>query len=69
MTPVNFEEVAMSEKSEQNRSRRSDDQPPPSKAGAGPDIDKGRCRTQTEKDLRRVQSQYDPKHARFDPDK
>lgn len=49
--------------------RRSGEQPPPSKAGAGPDIDSGRRKTQTEKDLRRVQSQYDPKHDRFDSKK
>lgn len=49
--------------------RREGEQPPPSKAGAGPSIDEGREKTQTEKDLRRVQSQYDPKHNRFDPEK
>ena len=37
-----------------------DDQPPPSKGGAGPDVDEGRHKTQTEKDLRRVQGQHDP---------
>jgi hypothetical protein len=37
-----------------------DVQPPASKAGAGPDIDRGRAKTRTEKDLRRVQDQYDP---------
>jgi hypothetical protein len=44
-------------------------QPPPSKAGKGPDIDAGRTKTQTEKDLRRVQSQYDPETESFDPKK
>ena len=34
--------------------------PSPSKDGAGPDVDEGRYKTQTEKDLRRVQEQYDP---------
>ena len=37
-----------------------DAQPSPSKGGAGPDVDEGRNKTQTEKDLRRVQEQYDP---------
>jgi hypothetical protein len=37
-----------------------DAQPPPLKGGAGPDVDEGRPKTQTEKDLRRVQSQHDP---------
>ena len=37
-----------------------DAQPPPSKGGAGLDVDEGRPKTQTEKDLRRVQGQHDP---------
>ena len=41
----------------------------PSKAAAGRDIDAGRAKTQTEKDLRRVQSQYDPDSDSFDPKK
>jgi hypothetical protein len=41
-------------------------QPPPSWAGAGPDVDTGRPKTQTEHDLRRVQSQYDPDTDSFD---
>lgn len=32
-------------------------QPPPSKAGAGSSIDKGRHKTKTEQDLRRVQAE------------
>ena len=44
-------------------------QPPPSKGGAGPDIDEGRSKTKTEKDLRKVQEQYDPAQDRFDPKK
>jgi hypothetical protein len=47
------------------------EQPPPplpSKAGAGPDIDSGRLKTQTEKDLRRVQARYNPDKDRFDPE-
>lgn len=44
-------------------------QPPPSKGGAGPDIDKGRSKTKTEKDLRKVQDQYDAANDRFDPKK
>ena len=43
-------------------------QPRPSKPGAGPDIDAGRTKTQTEKDLRRVQGQY-AKTDSFDPKK
>ena len=35
-------------------------QPPPSQGGVGPDVDQGRNKTQTEKDLRRVQAQHDP---------
>ncbi len=44
-------------------------QPPPSKAGAGRDVDAGRRTTKTEKDLRKVRSQYDPENDRFDPKK
>jgi hypothetical protein len=52
------------------RKNDSDGQrPPPSKAGAGPDIDSKRRKTQTERDLRKVQSQYDPKDGEFDPNK
>ena len=40
-------------------------QPPPSKGGAGPDIDEGRHTTKTERDLRRVQGQYDPETGSF----
>jgi hypothetical protein len=54
---------------EKVQKRRDGEQPPPSKAGKGPSIDAGREQTQTEKDLRRVQSQYDAKHNRFDPNK
>ena len=39
--------------------------PIPSKAGTGPDIDAGRVKTQTEKDLRRVEGQYDPDTESF----
>lgn len=46
-----------------------DTQPPPSWAGAGPDIDEGRTMTETERDLRRIQSQYDSKSGRFKDDK
>ena len=47
------------------------DQPPPipSKAGAGPELDEGRHKTQTEKALRRVEGQYDPETDRFAPEK
>ena len=38
-----------------------------SKAGAGRDGGEGRFKTQTEKDLRRVQGQYNPSADRFDP--
>lgn len=48
---------------------RDRSQHPPSKAGAGPDVDAGRRKTKTEKDLRRVESQYDPDKDRFDPKK
>ena len=44
-----------------------DVQPPPSKGGAGLDVDEGRAKTKTEKDLRKVQGQYDPERDRFDP--
>ncbi len=47
--------------------RDPDEAPPP--AGRGPDIDKRRIKTQPEKDLRKVQSQYDPKRGEFRPDK
>jgi hypothetical protein len=40
----------------------------PSPAGVGPDIDSGRTKTQTEKDLRKVQSQYDPENDDFGSD-
>lgn len=40
-------------------------QPRPSKAGAGPDNDAGRTKTETEKNLRRVQGQYDPDIVSF----
>lgn len=42
-----------------------DVQPTPSRAGAGPDVDQGRIKTKTEKDLRRVQSTHDPKSDSF----
>ncbi len=48
---------------------KSKQQARPSKAGAGKDLDVGRRKTQTEKDLRRVESQYDAKNDRFDPKK
>jgi hypothetical protein len=53
---------------EHDRPRR---QPPPipSKASVGPDIDAGRVKTQTEKDLRRVEGQYDPDTDSFVEDK
>ncbi len=37
-----------------------DEQPVPSKAGGGPDVNAGRKKTKTERDLRRVQESYDP---------
>ncbi len=40
--------------------------PIPSKAGVGPDIDTGRVKMQTEKDLRRVEGQYDPDTDSFE---
>ena len=40
--------------------------PIPSKAGVGPDNDTGRVKTQTEKDLRRVEGQYDPDTDSFE---
>ena len=40
--------------------------PIPSKAGLGPDNDAGRVKTQTEKDLRRVEGQYDPDTDSFE---
>jgi hypothetical protein len=45
---------------------------PPSIAAkdvAGPDIDAGREKTQTEKDLRRVESLYDAESDSFKPEK
>ena len=42
------------------------DEVQPSKAGAGPDVDAGRRKTRTEKDLRCVQSQYDAEIDSFD---
>jgi hypothetical protein len=44
---------------------RDGDQPAPSTAGAGPDVNRGRIKTKTEKDLRRVQSNHDPKTDSF----
>ena len=41
----------------------------PSKAAAGPDIDAGRTKTQTENDLCRVKSPYDQDTNRFHPRK
>lgn len=38
----------------------------PSKEGVGRNVDDGRHKTKTEKDLRRVQSQYEPKKNAFD---
>jgi hypothetical protein len=46
-----------------------DAQPPPSKGGAGPNVDDGRRKTQTESDLRHVQRQYDPASDSFKEDK
>ena len=40
--------------------------PIPSKAGVGPDIDTGRIKTKTEKDLRQVEGQYDSDSGRFE---
>ena len=40
--------------------------PIPSKAGVGPDNDTGRVKTQTEKDLRRVEGQYNPDTDNFE---
>lgn len=51
------------------RAHSDDVQPPPSWAGKGPDVDAGRRRTDTERDLRRVQSQYDPETDSFDEHK
>jgi hypothetical protein len=42
-----------------------DVQPDPSRAGAGPNVDQGRVKTKTERDLRRVQSTYDPESDSF----
>jgi hypothetical protein len=44
---------------------RDGDQPAPSTAGAGPDVNQGRNKTKTEKDLRRVQGTHDPKTDSF----
>lgn len=46
-------------------SEPDDVQPAPSRAGAGPDVDRGRIKTKTEKDLRRVQGTYDPESGSF----
>jgi hypothetical protein len=43
----------------------NDAQPRSSCAGAGPDVDHGRTKTDTKKDLRRVQSMYDPESGGF----
>ena len=45
-----------------------DVQPAPSKAGGGPDVDAGRKKTKTERDLRRVQESYDPDTDSFKDD-
>ena len=45
-----------------------DVEPAPSKAGGGPDIDAGRKKTKTERDLRRVQESYDPDTNSFKDD-
>ena len=45
-----------------------DVQPAPSKAGKGPDVDAGRKKTKTERDLRRVQQSYDPDTNSFKDD-
>jgi hypothetical protein len=42
-----------------------DAQPAPSNVGRGPDVDAGRKKTKTERDLRRVQESYDPDTSRF----
>ncbi len=54
---------------ENDGSHAGGDQPPPSWAGAGPDIDEGKTMTQTERDIRRVQSQYDPETDSFNDNK
>jgi hypothetical protein len=46
-------------------SEPDDVQPAPSRAGAGPDVNRGRKKTKTEKDLRRVQSTHDPESDSF----
>ena len=46
-------------------SEPDDVQPAPLRAGAGPDMNQGRKKTKTEKDLRRVQSTYDPESVSF----
>ena len=55
--------------SDRDPPRDNQSQPRPSKLGAGPEIDAGRAKTPTEKDLRRVQGQYDPDSDSFDPRK
>ena len=55
--------------SERDPPRDDQSEPRRSKPGAGADIDAGRTKTQTEKDLRRVQGQYDPDSDSFDPTK
>jgi hypothetical protein len=46
---------------EQDLSRDNGGAPPiPSQSGAGPNPDEGRYKSKTEKDLRRVEAQYDP---------
>jgi hypothetical protein len=49
------------------RDRHDGAQPPASTAGAGPDIDRGRRKTKAEKDLRKVQGEYDPSTDSFKP--
>ena len=46
-------------------SEPDDVQPAQPRAGTGPDVDQGRIKTKTEKDLRRVQSKHDPKSYSF----
>ena len=60
-TPVGIFEYLLGPKD----SDPDDVQPAPSRAGAGPDVDQGRTKTKTEKDLRRVQSAYDPASDSF----
>ena len=49
----------------QKDSDLSDVQPASPRAGAGPDVNQGRIKTKTEKDLRRVQSTHDPESDSF----